>query len=74
MPNWSNKDPKACLTILYCMHDDLIGEFEACLTAKDMGDKIKIQFSQTSTTRLRTLHLKRMHYDMDSTHTIDKHL
>ena len=42
--DWSNRDHKACFTMLYCMHDDLIGEFEACLTAKDMWDKPRVRF------------------------------
>ena len=72
--DWSNKDCKAYFTILYCIHEDLIGEFEACLTAKDMWDKLRVGFSQTSLTRLRILHLKWMHYKMDSTHTVVEHL
>ena len=72
--DWSNKDRKACFTMLYCMHDDLIGEFEACPTAKDMWERLKVRFGQTSTTRLRTLHLKWMQYEMDSTRTRAEHL
>jgi len=56
------------------MHNDLIGEFEACPIAKDMWDKLKVRFSQTSAMRLRTLHLKWMQYEIDSTHTIAEHL
>ena len=48
---WSNKDCRACFTMLYCMHDGPIGEFEGCPTTKDMWDKLKIRFGQTSTTR-----------------------
>ena len=57
---WSNKDRKSCFTMLYCMHDDLIREFEACPTAKDMWDKLRVRFGQTSATRFHTLHLKWM--------------
>jgi len=52
----------------------LLGEIEACPTAKDMWDKLKVRFSQTSATRLCTLHLKWMQYEMDSTRTIAEHL
>ena len=60
--------------MLYCMHNDLIGEFEACPTAKDMWDQLKICFGQTFETRLRTLQLKWMQYKMDSGRTMAQHL
>lgn len=60
--------------MLYCMHDDLIGEFEVHLTAKDMWDQLKIRFGQTSETRLRTLQLKWMNYKMDPSRTVIEHL
>jgi len=44
--------------MLYYMNDDLIEEFKACPTIKDMWDKLRIKFSQTCAARLRTLHLK----------------
>jgi len=56
--DWSMKDRRACFTMLYCMQDDLIGEFETHATAKDMWDQIKIRFGQTFETRLRALQLK----------------
>jgi len=46
--------------ILYCMHDDLIGEFENYPTAKEMWDNIHYRYGQISKTRLRALHLKWM--------------
>ena len=54
------------------MHDDFIGAFEGCPTAKDMWDKLKTRFGETSTTRLRSLHLKWMQYRIDTTHTVAK--
>jgi len=30
------------------MHGDLIGQFKACLTAKDMWDSLRVRFGQTS--------------------------
>jgi len=38
--DWSNKDRRARFTMLYFMHNDLIGEFEICPTAKDMWDQL----------------------------------
>ena len=40
--DWYKKDLRACSTVLYCMHDNLIGEFEMCPTAKRMRDQLKI--------------------------------
>ena len=72
--DWSKKDRRASFTMLYCMHDDLIGEFEACCMAKDMWDKLKIHFGQTFETRLRILLLKWMQYKRDSIRTTAEHL
>ena len=48
------------------MHDDLLGEFEHCPIANDMWDELKIWCGQTSTTRLRTLQLKWMQFQLDA--------
>lgn len=71
---WVRKDRSARFTMLFCMHNDLIGEFETCLTAKDMWDKLKITFGQTSATRLRALNLKWMDYTIDPSHNVTEHL
>jgi len=55
---WFKSDWSTCYTLLSCMHDDLLGEFEHCPTGKDMWDRVKIHFGQTSATRLCTLRLK----------------
>jgi len=55
--------------MLDCIHDDLIGEFEACPIAKN-----KIHFGQTFATRLRILQLKWMQHKMDSSHIMGEHL
>jgi len=47
------------------MHDNLLGELEDCPTAKYMWDRLKIRFNQTSVTRLRTLDLKLMQFQLD---------
>jgi len=36
--DWSKKDRRVCFTMLDCMHDDLIEEFELCPMANDMQD------------------------------------
>ncbi|KAH9608961.1 hypothetical protein KSS87_006063, partial [Heliosperma pusillum] len=71
---WFKKDRSARFTMLFCMHNDLIGEFEMCPTAKDMCDKLKIVFGQTSATRLRALNLKWMDYSIDPKHNVTEHL
>ena len=56
------------------MHDDLLGEFEGCPTAKDMWDRLKIWFGQTSATRIRTLCLKWMQFQLDVGRTMTEQL
>ena len=51
---WFKRDQSTRYILLSCMHDDLLGEIEGCLTAKDMWDRLKIRFDQTSAIRLHT--------------------
>ena len=60
------RDLSACYSLLSCMHNNLLREFEGCLIAKDMLDCLKIRFSQISTIRLRTLCLKWMQFQLDT--------
>ena len=39
---WLKRDRSARYTLLACMHDDLIGEFNHCLTAKEMWDHLRL--------------------------------
>ena len=71
---WCKKDRKARYTMLYCMHDDLIGDFENYPTAKEMWDNIHSRYGQTSKTRLRALHLKWMTYTIGSSQSITEHV
>jgi len=71
---WYQKDHKACYTMLYCIHDDLIGEFEIYPTVKDVWDNIRFRYGKTSKTRLRALHLKWMTYSIDSSRSIAEHV
>ena len=41
---WFEKDRLICYNILYCMHDDLVGEFESYPTAEDIRDWLSIRF------------------------------
>jgi len=56
------------------MHDDLLKEFEGCPTVKDMWDRLKIQFGQTSATRLCTLRLKWTQFQLDGGRLMTKQL
>ena len=71
---WFKSHYSAHYTVLSCMHDDLLGEFERFSTPKDMWARVKIKFGQTSATRLHTLQLKWMQYTIDFGHNISEHL
>ena len=71
---WFKRDRSTCYTMLCCMYDDLLWEFERFPTTKDMWAEPKIRFNRTSATRLRTLQLKWMQYTIDSSYGIFKHL
>jgi len=71
---WFKGDRSTRYTLLSCMHDDLPGEFERCPTTKDMWDRIKIRFGQTSATRLCTLRLKWMQFQLDVGRPMTKQL
>jgi len=60
------RDRSTRYVLLSCMHNNLLGEFEGCPTAKDMWGRLKIWFGQISTTRLRALRLKRMQFQLDA--------
>ena len=72
--NWFKKDRSARFTMLSCMHDDLIGEFEIYLTARAMWDQLKLRFGGTTATRLRAMNLKFDQYKLDPKHTMTEHL
>ncbi|GAV78764.1 UBN2_3 domain-containing protein [Cephalotus follicularis] len=55
---WSKKDRCARFTLLSCMHNDLIGTYEYCPTAKEMWDQLMFDFGGTFITKLRNLVLK----------------
>ncbi|GAV83069.1 UBN2_3 domain-containing protein [Cephalotus follicularis] len=49
---WSKKDRCARFTLLSCMHDDIIGAYEHCATAKEIWDQLMFDFGGTFVTRL----------------------
>ncbi|GAV85452.1 UBN2_2 domain-containing protein [Cephalotus follicularis] len=71
---WSKKDRYARFTLLSCMHDDLIGAYEHCATAKEMWDQLRFDFGGTSVTRLRSLVLKFEMYKKDPKNSMTEHL
>ncbi|GAV61396.1 UBN2_2 domain-containing protein [Cephalotus follicularis] len=71
---WSKKNRCACFTLLSCMHDDLIGSYEHCATAKEMWDQLMFDFGGTSVTRLRSLVLKFEMYKKDPKNSMTEHL
>jgi len=49
---WCKTDRETRYTMLYCMHDDLLDEFELYPTAKELWDNIRLRYGQTSEARL----------------------
>ncbi|KAK4414767.1 hypothetical protein Salat_2583600 [Sesamum alatum] len=58
---WRDQDLSARLTMLSCMHDNLIREYEKYSIAKELWEVLKVAYSSTSATRLRALTLKFNH-------------
>ncbi|KAG8373383.1 hypothetical protein BUALT_Bualt11G0018700 [Buddleja alternifolia] len=55
---WLDQDKSARFTMLSCMHDNLICEFEKYSTAKELWEVLQVTYGSTSATRLRALTLK----------------
>ena len=68
------KDRVARILMLSSMRNDLMLHFENNLSAMAIWDAIKIQFGDSSTTRLRQLTLKFDAYKKESNHTMRQHL
>ncbi|KAG5548704.1 hypothetical protein RHGRI_014154 [Rhododendron griersonianum] len=71
---WCKKDKSTCFTLLSCMHDDPLEEFENFQTTKAMWDQLRLKYGGTSATRLRALTLRFNQYVMDPKHTMAEHL
>ena len=55
---WRNKDWCARFTMLSSMNNDLISEFEYCLTAFEIWEALKQKFGITTLAKLRGLTMK----------------
>ncbi|KAK4406484.1 hypothetical protein Sango_0654900 [Sesamum angolense] len=64
----------ARFTMLSCMHDNLIREYEKYPTAKELWEGSKVAYSSTSATRLRALTLRFNQYVLDPKHSMIQHL
>ncbi|KAK4382870.1 Copia protein [Sesamum angolense] len=54
---WLQQDMSALFTMLSCMHDNLIREYEKYPMAKELWEVLKVAYGSTSATRLRALTL-----------------
>ncbi|KAL0373357.1 UNVERIFIED_CONTAM: hypothetical protein Sradi_3251400 [Sesamum radiatum] len=71
---WLEKDMSARFTMLSCMHDNLIREYEKYPTAKELWEVLKVAYGSTSATRLRALTLRFNQYVLDPKHSMIQHL
>ncbi|KAG8388123.1 hypothetical protein BUALT_Bualt02G0093000 [Buddleja alternifolia] len=71
---WLDQDKSARFTMLRCMHNNLIREFEKYPTAKELWELLQVTYDSTSATRLRALTLKFNQYILDSKHFMIQHL
>ncbi|KAK4425474.1 hypothetical protein Salat_1741400 [Sesamum alatum] len=53
-----DQDLSARFTMLRCVHDNLIREYEKYSTAKELCEVLKVTYGSTSATRLRVLTLR----------------
>ncbi|KAL0404158.1 UNVERIFIED_CONTAM: hypothetical protein Sradi_2056600 [Sesamum radiatum] len=71
---WLEQDMSARFTMLSCMHDNLIREYEKYPTAKELWEVLKVAYGSTSATRLRALTLRFNQYVLDPKHSMIQHL
>ncbi|KAL0378716.1 UNVERIFIED_CONTAM: hypothetical protein Sradi_3177100 [Sesamum radiatum] len=71
---WLEQDMSARFTMLSCIHDNLIREYEKYPTAKDLWKVLKVAYGRTSATRLRALTLRFNQYVLDTKHSMIQHL
>ncbi|KAL0301603.1 UNVERIFIED_CONTAM: hypothetical protein Sradi_6437100 [Sesamum radiatum] len=64
----------ARFTMLSCMHDNLIREYEKYLTAKELWEVLKVAYGSTSATRLGALTFRFNQYVLDPKHSMIQHL
>ncbi|KAL0340316.1 UNVERIFIED_CONTAM: hypothetical protein Sradi_4548400 [Sesamum radiatum] len=71
---WLEQDMSTRFTMLSCMHDNLIREYEKYPTAKKLWEVLKVAYGSTSATRLRALTLRFNQYVLDPKHLMIQHL
>ncbi|KAK4421292.1 hypothetical protein Salat_2079700 [Sesamum alatum] len=71
---WRDQYLSARFTMLSCMHDNLIREYEKYSTAKELWEVLKVTYGSTSATRLRALTLRFNQYVLDPKHLMIQHL
>ncbi|KAK4412424.1 hypothetical protein Salat_2889400 [Sesamum alatum] len=71
---WRDQDLSAHFTMLSCMHDNLIREYEKYSMGKELWQVLKVAYGSTSATRLRALTLKFNQYVLDPKHSMIQHL
>lgn len=69
---WLKRERSACITMLTCIHDDLIRKFERYLTAKEMWHQLCLKHEGDHNYKASCLALNQ--YLMDQKHTIFEHL
>ena len=71
---WKKKNSLARITLMSCMQDDLLIEYEVYQTAQEMWESLKEKYDGLSATKLRELIMKFGSYKMRPNHTMKQHL
>ncbi|KAL0307268.1 UNVERIFIED_CONTAM: hypothetical protein Sradi_6144100 [Sesamum radiatum] len=66
---WLEQDMTARFTMLTCMHDNLIREYEKYPMAKELWEVLKVAYGSISATRLTALALRFNQYVLDPKHS-----
>ena len=69
----SQKNSLARITLLSCMQDDLMIEYEVYQTSHEMWETLKEKYDGLSATKLRGLVMKFGNYKMRLNHTMKQH-
>ncbi|KAJ4744662.1 Gag-Pol polyprotein [Rhynchospora pubera] len=71
---FKKKDRAARITLLSSMSNDVLLRFERYRTTKELWDAVKLQYGDTSTTRLRQLTLRLDGYKKRPEHSMREHI
>lgn len=72
--SWRKKDRISRITLLSCMNNDFLLEYEQYSTAHEMWETLKTKFGGTSLTRMRELAIRFNGYKKKDNHTMKQHL